>query len=253
MPTAAALRFEIERTLEHRIPAALTPKPQGIYELSPCGIPPVDALLDGGLPLGAISEITGPESSGRTSLALSFLAQQTSMGQVCAWVDVNDALDPESAAASGVCLRQLLWVRCKGAHTGANGRPWARLDQALRAADLILQTAGFTATVLDLGSTAAEYANRIPLTMWFRFRQAAERSRTSVLVLGRRSYAHSSAALVLECQRLRGAPVGETVLSSFCFEVRRQRQRFPQTLSINRKAPASTWSASVAWDLVRRA
>jgi hypothetical protein len=253
MPTAATLRFEIERTLEHRIPAALTPKPQSVYQLAACGIPSVDALLDGGLPMGAISEVTGPESSGRTSFALSFLAQRTSEGQVCAWVDVNDALDPESAAASGVCLRQLLWVRCKDARTVTNGIPWARLDQALRVADLILQTAGFAAIVLDLGSTAAEYANRIPLATWFRFRQAAERSRTSVLVLGRRAYAQSSAALVLECERLCEASANETVLGGFQFEVQRQRQRFPQTLSINRKAPASTWSASGAWDSERRA
>ena len=73
----------------------------------------MDALLDGGLPVGAISEVTGPESSGRTSLALAFLAQRTREGQVCAWVDVTDAFDPESAAASGVALRQLLWVRCQ--------------------------------------------------------------------------------------------------------------------------------------------
>jgi recombination protein RecA len=253
MPTAATLRFEIESSLERRFPSALTPKPQGTYEVAACGIPAVDALLEGGLPVGAISEVTGPESSGRTSLALSFLAQRTRQGQVCAWVDVSDALDPESAAAGGVCLRQLLWVRCNGTEKIANPKPWARLDQALKAVDLILQAAGFAAIVLDLGSLAPEHACRIPLATWFRFRQAAERARTSLLVLGHMAYAQSSAALVLECQRLGGAAADQTVLSSFCFEVRRQRQRSPQVLSISRKPPASTWSATGSWDAARRA
>ncbi len=253
MQTAAALRFEIEHTLASRFPAALTPQPQTIYEVAGCGIPSVNALLDGGLPVGAISEVTGPESSGRTSLALSFLAQQTHEGKVCAWVDVNDALDPESAAASGVSLRQLLWVRCKDADRAANRKHWARLDQALKAVDLILQAAGFAAIVLDLGSVAAEHANRIPLATWFRFRQAAQRSRASLVVLGRMAYAQSSAAVVLECERESRTTEAATVLNGFRFSVRRQRQRFAHGLSSNRKPPASTWSASGSWDSARRA
>jgi hypothetical protein len=63
-------------------------------------------------PIGAITEIIGPESSGRTGVALSFVNQLTHSGKVCAWVDVSDALCPESAAAAGVDLAHLLWVRC---------------------------------------------------------------------------------------------------------------------------------------------
>ncbi len=70
MPSASALRLEIERTLEHRFPAALTPAPRTIYEEAPIGVTPVDALLEGGLPIGAISEVTGPESSGRSLCGL---------------------------------------------------------------------------------------------------------------------------------------------------------------------------------------
>ena len=253
MPTAAALRIEIERTLERRIPAALTPKPQAIYEVATCGIPAVDTLLDGGLPVGAISEVTGQECSGRTSLALSFLAQRTCEGQVCAWVDVNDTLDPESAAASGVSLRQLLWVRCRDAVRAANGKPWARLDQALKAVDLILQAAGFSAIVLDLGTTAAEHANRIPLATWFRLRQGAHRSRTSLIVLGQMAYAQSSATVVLECERQGIHGADETVLKDFQFEVRRQRQRLSQRLFTTGKSPVSTWTATGSWDTARRA
>jgi recombination protein RecA len=72
----------------------------------------VDELLDGGLPLGAITEIVGPECSGRTSFALSFLSRITRAEKVCAWVDVSDTFHPESAAAAGVHLPALLWIRC---------------------------------------------------------------------------------------------------------------------------------------------
>ena len=113
MSAAAALRLQIERTLENRFPAALSPMPQTVRETAPVGIAEIDSLLAGGFPVGAISEITGPATSGRTCLALAFIAERTREGKVCAWVDVNDALDPESAAANGVCLRRLLWVRCR--------------------------------------------------------------------------------------------------------------------------------------------
>lgn len=63
------------------------------------GIESVDEVLQGGLPVGAISELVGPECSGRTSLALSFLARMTQASKVCTWVDISDTLDPPSAAA----------------------------------------------------------------------------------------------------------------------------------------------------------
>jgi hypothetical protein len=268
MPSAAALRIEIERALERRFPAALTPVPRTISETATTGVPEVDGLLDGGLPVGAISEVTGPQSSGRTGLALSFLAQQTQDERVCAWVDAGDAFDPESAAASGVSLRQLLWVRCRDVSTvnakngsrispgwkAKAGAPvWTRLDQALRATDLLLQAGGFAAIVLDLGDMASEHGCRIPLATWFRFRQAADRTRCCLVVLGQAAYAQSSAAVVLECAPCKLHTAGGTVLNGFSFEVRRGRQRFTPAMQSARKPPASTWSATSAWGAEERA
>src|ERR1700734_1451850 len=102
MPTATALRLQIETALAHRIPSALTPRQRIIRPVAPTGVPEVDGLLEGGLPVGAITEMVGPESSGRTALALSFLASATRSGSVGAWIDVLNTLDPESAAAAGV-------------------------------------------------------------------------------------------------------------------------------------------------------
>jgi hypothetical protein len=257
MSSNAALRIKIEHALERRFPAALTPVPQTNRETATTGIPEVDALLDGGLPVGAISEVTGPKSSGRTSLALSLLALQTQEGRVCAWVDAEDNFDPESAAASGVSLRQLLWVRCKRTSAATNAKPfsriWTRLDMALRATDLLLQAGGFAAIMLDLGDVAPEDASRIPLATWFRFRQAADRARCCLVVLGQAAYAQSSAAVVLECAPLQLRTAGETALNGFSFEVRRGRQRFTSALPAARKPAASIWSATSAWEVEERA
>jgi hypothetical protein len=239
--------MKIEHALEGRFPAALTPVARSFRETASTGIAAVDALLEGGLPVGAISEIAGPRSSGRTSLALSFLAQQTREERVAAWVDADDALDPESAAANGVSLRQLLWVRCPGCRTTAKGKSWTRLDRAIQATDLLLQAGGFAAVVLDLGDCPPEEASRIPLATWFRFRQAADRTRCCLLVLGEASYAQSSAALVLECIPLGAKAAGQTVLDGFAYEVRRERQRFSVGTAGMRKPPASSWSAASGW------
>jgi hypothetical protein len=104
--------MQIESSLAARIPSALTPAARIVRPVVSTGIASVDQLISGGFPLGAITEITGAECSGRTALALSFVAQILSEGKVCAWIDVTDSLHPESAAAAGINLTRLLWVRC---------------------------------------------------------------------------------------------------------------------------------------------
>ena len=80
-------------------------------EMVSSGIPEIDELA-GGLPRGCLSEICGPASSGRTSVLLAALAAATRRQEVCALVDTTDALDAVSAAAAGVELEKLLWIRC---------------------------------------------------------------------------------------------------------------------------------------------
>ena len=257
MSAVATLRMQIERSLEHRYPAALTPAARTTPDVAATGIHEVDDVMSGGLAVGAISELTGPSCSGRTSLALAFLAQRTAEGSMCAWIDTQDALDPESAAASGVLLNQLLWIRCRNTSVcprltryrtdAGKDALWTRLDQALRATDLLLQAGGFAAIVLDLADLASEYASRIPLATWFRFRQAADRTRCSLLVLGRTPYAQSSAAAVLECCSMRSEAAGGTVLNGCTCSVQRGRERFKPVTCIARKPPASAWWAHAQW------
>jgi recombination protein RecA len=107
---SAALRQEIESSLASRIPAALSPQVVQIPRLLPLGNEAVNVLLGGGLPIGGICEFSGPASAGRTSLALSALSEAT-VDSACAYIDVNDNFDARSAAAAGVRLQNLLWVR----------------------------------------------------------------------------------------------------------------------------------------------
>ena len=66
------------------------------------------ALGIGGLPRGRIIEIYGPESSGKTTLALHVIAEAQKKGGICAFVDAEHALDPEYARKIGVKLPELL-------------------------------------------------------------------------------------------------------------------------------------------------
>jgi RecA/RadA recombinase len=84
MPSASAIRLQIETALAHKIPSPLTPAPKIIRSLVETGIEPLDALLDGGLPVGALTELVGAECSRRTSTALSFLSRMTQAKKVCA-------------------------------------------------------------------------------------------------------------------------------------------------------------------------
>jgi len=81
-------------------------------ELPSTGIPELDLLLQGGLPRGALIELCGTSSSGRTSVSFSLLAQATARHETCAYVDVSDSLDPTSLAAAGADLARVLWIRC---------------------------------------------------------------------------------------------------------------------------------------------
>jgi hypothetical protein len=80
-------------------------------EMVSSGIPQLDSLT-GGLARGCLTEICGTASSGRTSVLLLALARATQRGEVCALVDASDAFDPASAAAAGMEMSRLLWVRC---------------------------------------------------------------------------------------------------------------------------------------------
>lgn len=338
MPPSATIRVQIESALAHKIPSALTPPARIVRPFVSTGISELDGLIQGGFPVGAVTELVGGECSGRTSVALSFLSRITSTGKVCAWIDASNSFHPASAASVGVDLKRLLWVRCgvqenvvqdarqfalpaacfttkpvtKGLHGGGHGthprsevkglsaavdrfltndtitarcaesiakpRPtpqtyvssllpattavrsprrglvYCAVEQALRSTDLLIQTGGFSAIILDLGGAPPEVVSRIELSTWHRYRVAAEQTQSSIVLLSQYPCAKSSSELQLQLLPMENTCEERTVFIGLNARVEILRQRFAETptnvVSI-RKPPQRVrevcWSNRASW------
>jgi recombination protein RecA len=187
MSSIAVIRSQVEC----RIPGALTVYERPAPEVFSTGIPVIDRET-GGIPKGALTQVCAPAgiTSGRTSLLLSFLGQVTGKEQFCALVDATDCFDPESADAIGLCLSRLLWVRC-------SGRSMKPVEQAFKAADILIQNGGFGVIAIDLGNVDEKLVRKIPLTTWFRFARVMEALPSALVILLPYSAAQSCAALTL--------------------------------------------------------
>src|SRR5487761_666724 len=179
-----ALRAKVEFDLRGRASAPFDYRGHKLIETVSSGIPEID-FLAGGLPRGGLTEICGPPCSGRTSFLLSALASRTAHAEACVLIDGSDNFDPHSAAAAGVELKQLLWVRCRN------------IEQVLRATDLLLQGRGFGLIAVDLSDIPAETVRHVPLNAWFRFRRGVEDTPTILVVLDQEPNAKTCASLVL--------------------------------------------------------
>jgi recA bacterial DNA recombination protein len=177
----AISKAAIESELTARFASAFQPREKAPALLLATGITALDAVV-GGLPRSGITEIFGPASSGRTSVLLGSLAWATTHEEVCALVDTNDTLDPESAVAAGVDLERLLWIRCNG-----------KLEHAFKAIDLLLQGGGFGLVVLDLGDVPTKDVRRVISSWWYRFRRTIENTPDSCV--------RACASLTLEMKR----------------------------------------------------
>ena len=212
-----------------------------VPEMVSSGIPQLDSLT-GGLARGCLTEICGTASSGRTSVLLFALARASQRGEVCALVDASDAFNPASAAAAGMEMSRLLWVRCgekypSRKHSSAarragcaktsdscQGTPsgipqvaekksgfsrWeSQLGQMLKVTDLLLQSNGFGMIALDLGDVPVPSARRIPLASWFRFRRAIEHTPTALLVLEQQPIAGSCSSVLVKVSGARSQVAG---------------------------------------------
>lgn len=182
----AASKAEIESDIATRFGEAFKVQEKAVVETLSTGIAEVDALT-GGIPRGAISEIFGPVSSGRTSIMFSMLAYATTHEEVCALVDTNDVFAPAAAVAAGIDFDRLLWIRCAG-----------NLEHAFKATDLLLHAGGFGLVVLDMGDVAGKDARRIITSWWYRFRRTVENRPTAIMVISEEACTRSCAALTLE-------------------------------------------------------
>ena len=183
---SALSKVEIESSIAGRFGDAFKLHEKAAPETLSSGIAEVDALT-GGIPRGAITEIFGPRSSGRTSLLYSALAYATTHEEICAVIDTSDVFAPSAAALAGVELERLLWLRCGG-----------ELEHAFKATDLLLHAGGFGLVILDIGDVPPKDARRIISSWWYRFRRTVENRATAIVVISEAACTRSCAAVTLE-------------------------------------------------------
>jgi hypothetical protein len=211
----SALRArKLDRTLTTALPAL---DQRDASAAAPTGVAEVDACLRGGLPRGQLSELAGPASSGRTTLLLQLCASATRRGELAAIIDTFDRLDVASAAAAGVDLDRLLWIRGQavdgeqgsgirdqGSGIGARGGSGAQgalldrvIDRALKALNLVLQAGGFGLVAIDLAECAPARLRQIPFTTWPRVQRAIEGRDTACVLLTPEPLARSAGGLTM--------------------------------------------------------
>jgi len=183
-------------------------------------VPALDRLLDGGLPRGHLVELVGSRTSGRFSALLTALAAATSIGESAALVDLGDALDPAAAAALGVDLERLLWVRPTD------------LKEALAGTEMLIN-AGFSLVVLDLGHPPVRGGRGVEAG-WLRLARSARAHGSALLVGSPYRVSGTAASAVLKASRPRalwqGSGEGSLWLLgglSARIEVEKHRRRLP--------------------------
>jgi len=170
MQTAGNI-VELRQLLAERFPHLR----QGVAVAAPLetqstGVPALDALLKGGLPRGEFTELVAPaDGSGSAQVIHALLRQVAGQGRFLALVDGADSFDAGSVEP-GV-LSRLLWVRC------------VRVEEALKAADLLLRDRNVPLVVLDLKLNPAAQLRRISSSSWFRYARLLEQNRATVLVV----------------------------------------------------------------------
>jgi len=137
VPIAPRLVAELNANLPGAVRRGDAPLAHGHRERLATGFAALDAVLDGGLPRGQLTELVGTASTGLTSVVHRLLGHVTGQRRVAAWIDGPDAFDPASAVTAGVDLERLLWVRPPD------------LATAFTAAEAVLGLGGFPLVLLD--------------------------------------------------------------------------------------------------------
>jgi recombination protein RecA len=188
------------RHLDRTLTTAITaPDPADDTAVAPTGVTALDAYLGGGFPRGQLSEVIGPRSSGRTSVLRGAMAAAAARGELVALVDALDTFDVESAAAAGIDLDRVLWIRGHvvtnpGLCRDLNQRA---VEQAIRAFALVLQAGNFGLAVFDAADAPADAVRRLPFTTWLRLHRMIEGTQTACVLVGSETMARSSAGVTV--------------------------------------------------------
>jgi hypothetical protein len=238
-PAAARAALESllrERHLDSTFTSTRPYVPRDEDALAPTGFGALDAQLLGGLPRGQLSEISGPRSSGRTSVLLRLMAEASRRGELVALVDTLDRFDPASAEAAGLDPLQLLWVRGQDVPlsrtalapgweparpTAGRGRRTlvaATLDRAIKSLNLVLQAGGFGLVAIDLADVPLDVLRGLPFTTWLRLQRVLEGTDTACVIVAADGIARSAGGVSIrlaprrtECAAPQAIAVGHDV------------------------------------------
>lgn len=237
VPAAAREHLEAllrERRLDHTLTTALPAfLPDDDQAFAPTGIHALDVQLGGGLVRGHMSEVAGPRSAGRAAIVVTALAAATDRGEAVALIDPLDQFDPPSAAAAGLDLSRLLWIRGESRSATSAGdrvslpRDWSdgygRVERAVKAMSLVLQAGNFGMVAVDFAELPAAVLRRVPFTTWLRLQRGIEGSQTVGLLAAPEPLARSPhGATVAVGSRLSAVGARQCALGS-----RQHTRQFP--------------------------
>ena len=183
------------------------------------GVSELDTLLGGGLPCGEFIEIVGRGlGSGTAQILHQVIRTNAYQGRYTALIDASDSLDVQ--AIEPRILSQLLWVRCR------------TVDEAMKAADILLRDRNFPQIILDLKLSAEMDLKKVSGTTWYRLDRLREYHGNTALILSPFSLVSSAAWRFEVSTRLSGGSLSQTteeLVSKFRFLILRQPARSFQT------------------------
>jgi len=211
------------------------------------GIKSLDTSLGGGWRCGEISEILGPASSGRASVLCATLAASTSRGELVALVDAFDRVDPVTAAATGLDLSRVLWVRGPSlTPTATSSRRDTLVEaavlRAVRACDLIIRAGGFGIVALDLAGAPARALRDLAASTWMRLAHVNAGQSTVCLLVGEQPMGRSARGVSVKLASTRRWTGNSPQSRRFAgFEIQADLQQARRPV-----APSSNWSLRAA-------
>ena len=242
MPSAAVARLTSllqTRRLDRTVIGTAGLDPDAVVS---SGIPAIDGVLGGGWRRGELSEVWGARSSGRTSVLVSTLVVAARQDEVVALIDPFDRFDPVSAAAAGLDLDRMLWVRGPtltspmrlpppGTRRTGGGVPsitGQAVSHGVRALDLVIRAGGFAVAALDLADLPArQLRDLLPWATWMRLARVNEGQRCVCLLAGDGPIGRSprGASVAIEAiRRWSGASPQRRRFDGFDIRIARERR-----------------------------
>ena len=173
--------IELRKVLAERYP-----QQTGSHSLCiPTGWAPLDSLLGGGLPKGAITQLLIPNiSSGGAIVLHEIIEAMQDVSQYVALIDGKDSFEP---AADHPLL---LWIRCHN------------VLQALKATDLLLRDGNLSLVILDFKESPDKDLRKIPGSAWYRFQRITEENGNTLLTVTRHPIVSSAQITISTMHRL---------------------------------------------------